>query len=76
MENRIEDFKLHPLVDPKFISSSLASYRQNGIAKNWEIVQAHDSVAILIYHTEYQKFILVKQFRQKDEFSTNSTRGN
>jgi len=63
MENRIEDFKLHPLVDPKFISSSLASYRQNGIAKNWEIVQAHDSVAILIYHTEFKSFILVKQFR-------------
>jgi UDP-sugar diphosphatase len=63
MKNNIEDFKLNPLVDPKFISTSFATYLQNGIKKDWEIVQAHDSVAILIYHKEYEKFILVKQFR-------------
>ncbi len=63
MENCIENFTLNPLVDARFISSSLAKYTQNGIAKNWEIVQAHDSVAILIYHTELNCFILVKQFR-------------
>ena len=63
MENHIEDFILNPLVDAKFISSSLATYKQNGMAKSWEIVQAHDSVAILIYHTELKSFILVKQFR-------------
>lgn len=63
MSNNIKDFTLNPLVDPKFISTSLATYEQNGLQKSWEIVQAHDSVSILIYHTEYQKFILVKQFR-------------
>jgi len=63
MKNNIEDFTLNPLVDPKFISTSLATYEQNGIKKSWEIVQAHDSVSILIYHTEHKEFILVKQFR-------------
>ena len=63
MKNKIENFTLNPLVDPKFISTSLATYEQNGIAKDWEIVQAHDSVAILIYHKEQKSFILVKQFR-------------
>jgi len=63
MENRIENFTLNPLIDPKFISTSLAKYEQNGIAKNWEVVQAHDSVAILLYHRECNSFILVKQFR-------------
>lgn len=63
MENNIENFTLTPLVDPKFISTSLAKYTQNGIDKDWEIVQAHDSVAILIYHKENDAFILVKQFR-------------
>jgi len=63
MENRIENFTLNPLIDPKFISTSLAKYEQNGIAKNWEVVQVHDSVAILIYHREHNSFILVKQFR-------------
>ncbi len=63
MENKIENFELQPLTDAKFISTSLATYKQNGIQKDWEIVQAHDSVAILIYHKEQKSFILVKQFR-------------
>ena len=63
MKNKIEDFKLQTLKDPKFISTSLATYRQNGIQKEWEVVQAHDSVAILIYHKQQDAFILVKQFR-------------
>ena len=71
MENSIEDFALNPLIDPKFISTSLATYAQNGIKKSWEIVQAHDSVSILIYHTEHQKFILVKQFRPAVYVSNN-----
>lgn len=63
MINKIENFKLEPLTDSKFISTAFATYEQNGIKKNWEIVQAHDSVAILIYHKEHKSFILVKQFR-------------
>jgi UDP-sugar diphosphatase len=63
MQNKIEKFRLKPLEDPKFITTALATYEQNSIAKHWEIVKAHDSVAILIYHTEFDAFILVKQFR-------------
>lgn len=63
MQNKIEKFTLKPLEDSKFISTALAAYEQNGIAKSWEIVQAHDSVAILIYHTRLNAFVLVKQFR-------------
>jgi len=63
MKNEVTKFRLCPLIDPHFISTSLAKYEQNGIAKDWEIVQAHDSVAILIYHREKKSFILVKQFR-------------
>ncbi|CAA6817826.1 MAG: Uridine diphosphate glucose pyrophosphatase (EC [uncultured Sulfurovum sp.] len=63
MQNKIENFQLQPLKDPKFIRSSFATYRQNGKDKNWEIVEAHDSVAILIYHKERDAFVLVKQFR-------------
>ena len=63
MQNHIEHFKLQPLEDAKFIKTSFATYEQNGKAKSWEIVEAHDSVAILIYHREKNAFILVKQFR-------------
>lgn len=63
MDNIIKNFKLNPLENPEYISTSLATYTQNGIKKNWEIVQAHDSVAILIYHKDKDAFVLVKQFR-------------
>jgi len=63
MDNQIEDFKLQPLEDAKFIKTSFATYIQNGKAKSWEIVESHDSVAILIYHREKNAFILVQQFR-------------
>jgi len=63
MQNKIEKFTLQPLEDSKFITTALATYEQNGIAKSWEIVKAHDSVAILIYHTQFDAFILVQQFR-------------
>jgi UDP-sugar diphosphatase len=63
MKSKIEHFTLEPLSEPKFIQTALARYEQNGIEKTWEIVQAHDSVAILIYHTQKDAFILVKQFR-------------
>jgi UDP-sugar diphosphatase len=63
MQNIIEDFKVEELNNPNFIKAGLVSYRQNGIAKTWEVVDAHDSVAILIYHREHNSFVLVKQFR-------------
>ena len=63
MQSEIKNFKLEPLTEPKFIQTALARYEQNGIEKTWEIVEAHDSVAILIYHTDKDVFVLVKQFR-------------
>jgi UDP-sugar diphosphatase len=63
MENIIENFKLQPLKEANFVKTALATYRQNGIEKSWEIVESHDSVAILIYHTERKSFVLVEQFR-------------
>lgn len=63
LKNQIKYFKLQPLENAKFISTSFATYEQDGIKKSWEIVEAHDSVAILIYHKEKKSFILVKQFR-------------
>jgi len=63
MQNKIENFKLQVLNNPKFISTSLATFTHNGKPRDWEVVQAHDSVAILIYHKTQNAFVLVKQFR-------------
>lgn len=63
MKTTIKHFKLQPLEDAKFINTSFATYEQNGKNKSWEIVEAHDSVSILLYHQEKDAFIVVKQFR-------------
>ena len=63
MPNSIKNFRLHSLKDARFVHTAYATYEQNGKAKSWEIVKAHDSVAILVYHAQKDAFILVKQFR-------------
>jgi UDP-sugar diphosphatase len=59
----IEQFKLQPLTDPQYIRPYLATYIQDGTPKDWEVMETHDSVAILIYHKKHNSFVLVKQFR-------------
>ncbi|BBG65019.1 uridine diphosphate glucose pyrophosphatase [Hydrogenimonas sp.] len=59
----IENFRIEPLTDSHFIKPALARYEQDGVQKSWEIVQAHDSVAVLLYERERDIFILVRQFR-------------
>ena len=55
--------KITPCDNPKFIKPQRLFYTQDGKSKSWEIVQTHDSVAILLYHESEDAFILVKQFR-------------
>ena len=63
MINIIEDLEISELKDTKFIHPVKVSYNQNGKSKTWEAVQSHNSVAILLYHTQKKAFLLVKQFR-------------
>ena len=51
------------LTNPKFIKPIKIHYTQNNQQKEWEAVIAHDSVAILLYHTQRKAFVLVKQLR-------------
>ena len=63
MQNKIENFRLQLLEKSEYISAYLAHFTHNGVKRDWEVVEARDSVAILIYHTVKEAFILVKQFR-------------
>jgi len=63
MEFNIEDFTLEALKDGKFIKPYYATFKINGEARNWELVNAHDSVAILIFNSDSSSFVCVKQFR-------------
>lgn len=51
------------LLNPNFIKPILINYSEDGVQKKWEAVISHDSVAILLWHSEKKEFILVKQLR-------------
>ena len=59
----IEIQKLTACDNPKFIKPKRLFYTQDGKEKSWEIVETHDSVAILLYDKQKESFVLVKQFR-------------
>jgi len=51
------------LKNPSFIKPILINYSLNGVKRKWEAVISHDSVSILLYHTEKKAFVIVKQLR-------------
>jgi len=59
--NKIESTE--ELKNPRFIKPILINYSQDGIERQWEAVITHDSVAVLLYHTDKKAFMLVKQLR-------------
>lgn len=63
MPFKITNFLSAPLKQGRFITPLRLSYIQNGKPRSWEAVKSHDSVSILLYHTDRRAFLLVKQFR-------------
>ncbi|OCL82756.1 NUDIX domain-containing protein [Arcobacter porcinus] len=63
MQNIISDIKTEELKESNYIKPIKVKFTQNGVKKTWEAVRSHDSVSILIYHTQKKSFVLVKQFR-------------
>lgn len=63
MNITISDFKTHPLEETRFVHPVKLTYKQNGKQKAWEAVKSFDSVSVLLYHTQKDCFVLVKQFR-------------
>jgi len=63
MPFKIENFSISTLQDNRFIEPVRLHYHQNGNQRSWEAVRSHDSVAILLYHSDKNAFLVVKQFR-------------
>lgn len=63
MTNIIENLKIGNLESTRFIKPLKVTFSLNGKAKTWEAVKSHNSVSILLYHTQKNAFLLVKQFR-------------
>ncbi len=59
----IKILKIEPAKETRFIKPKIVHFLQEGVARAWEVVETHDSVAILLYHKERDAFVLVRQFR-------------
>ena len=63
MPFKISDFSIVPLQDSRFVKPVRLHYTQNNNTRSWEAVKSHDSVSVLLYHSEKNAFLLVRQFR-------------
>lgn len=59
----VENIQIHKLDENRYINPVKISYTYKGKPKTWEAVKSFDSVAVLLYHTQKDAFLLVKQFR-------------
>lgn len=59
----IQNVKIIPCESSNFVKPKRIEYLQAGRVKIWDMVEVHDSVAILIYHEENETLIVVRQFR-------------
>jgi UDP-sugar diphosphatase len=59
----ITDVKIVPCENSDFVKPRRMKYLQKGVLKVWDMVEVHDSVAILLVHEDHDTFVVVKQFR-------------
>lgn len=60
---KIEFIRIEECVSSEYIKPKSMFYIQNSVEKRWDIVDTHNSVAILLYHQALDSFVFVKQFR-------------
>lgn len=60
---QITNIRLCPCENSQYIKPKRMLFTENGKERSWDIIEAHDSVAALLYHTQKEAFIVVKQFR-------------
>lgn len=58
-----EIIDIEPLTDSKYLQLKRVKFKENNTIKVWDIANAHDSVAILLYDKDKDGFIFVRQFR-------------
>ncbi|GFR45003.1 hypothetical protein Agub_g6313 [Astrephomene gubernaculifera] len=57
-------FQLRPLDTPSpYVRPKMALYDFNGKQRRWDVVEAHSSVGVVLYHRDLDSWILVRQFR-------------
>ncbi|CAG9789144.1 unnamed protein product [Diatraea saccharalis] len=59
----IEKVHVIPLPDSPYVKPFRLNYTQNGKQKSWDLLEVHDSVAIIVFNVTRKVMVFVKQFR-------------
>lgn len=59
----LKDVYLSPLPESPYVKPFRFNYTQNGKEKTWDLLEVHDSVAIIVFNVTRRVMIFVKQFR-------------
>ncbi len=59
----IDNVRVIPCDTSEYVKPKRISYVQDGEQKQWDMVEVHDSVAIILYHEERNALVVVRQFR-------------
>ncbi|MGP1450451.1 MAG: NUDIX domain-containing protein [Wolinella sp.] len=59
----IENIRFGECLDSAYVRPKRVYYTEQGIEKSWDIIEAHDSVSVLLFHRRRDVFLVVKQFR-------------
>lgn len=59
----IENLRVTECEASAFVKPKRILYTQSGVEKIWDMVEVHDSVAILLFHAERHSLVVVRQFR-------------
>ncbi|VVC93007.1 unnamed protein product [Leptidea sinapis] len=66
----VKDVYISPLPDSPYVKPFRLNYTQNGKKKNWDLLEVHDSVAIIVFNVTRRRMIFVKQFRPAIYFNS------
>lgn len=59
----VKDVYTAPLPDSPYVKPFRLHYTQGGRAKNWDLLEVHDSVVVIVFNVSRNVMVMVKQFR-------------
>ncbi|NLU34543.1 MAG: NUDIX domain-containing protein [Wolinella succinogenes] len=59
----IQNIRFGECINSPYVKPKRVFYTERGIEKSWDVVEAHDSVSVLLFDPKKETFVLVKQFR-------------
>ena len=63
MKSIITDISFCECVNSAYVKPRRMLYMENGVKRSWDFIHSLDSVSVLLYHTQRQSLLFVRQFR-------------